>query len=328
MSYRDISYRVECYRPTDSATNEHSFELLRAAQSALEKTRVKVLRILSIAIDISVPFDPKLRRELVAAVGRAVRSIDSADSGQAGTLPVVLTHGPGVTISVVPGSATAPGTPPILPRHPDFPQKGNDFTTFVRIGIIDAVKASGVQGGITTGVGTSCVGIWAVPDESAAVRPPLDPAKLLERRGRKIEKKIIQSRSTDGSSRIVVTDAWEVDHLSAAGPEAAERMRGKLIRAHEGVAAILLTHRRRDDTRGRYCFTLCLYSLATTPPRASASCCQTLRRSSWLESTPKQVTGKRLHGSIGLALSLDLCGQRIVLYVFDSLQELYCRNGI
>jgi hypothetical protein len=78
----------------------------------------------------------------------------------------------------------------------------------------------------------------------------------LARLGRKIEKKIVQTRSQGGDARIIVADAWEVDHLPAAGLEAVDRLRGKLVRAHAGVAAVLLTHRRWAASKGRHVYPL------------------------------------------------------------------------
>ena len=247
-------YRVECYRPTYKGKNEHAYELLRIAQDVLKKAGQHP-HIYSVAIELTEHPAPARRRELVAAVGRAMHAVDSDAAVPGGSVPV-LTTGPFATISVGPAFPTRPGTRPVLPRHPDFPRKGNDFHSFMRAGVISTAEAAGIYGQPDMGTGTSCVGIWAPGDPSRPADENADPAKHLERLGRKIEKKIVQTRSQAGDARVIIADAWEVDHLATAGPQAIDRLRGKLIRAHVGVAAILLTHRRWAPKKGRHAYPL------------------------------------------------------------------------
>ena len=245
-------HRVECYRPTYTGKNEHAFELIRIGQAVLERA-AKGPHIYSVAIDLIEPPTPAGRRELVGVVSRAIAAFD-AEAALDGRVPVILIRGPFANISVTPAVPVRTGGPRVLPRHPSFTRQGDDFHTFMRAAVTTAADASGVYGEPDRGTGTSCVGIWAPGNPSRATDQGDDSARHLERLGRKIEKKIVQTRSEARDARVVVVDAWEVDHLEAAGPQGIDRLRGKLIRAHKDVAAVLLSHRRWAPSEGRHAY--------------------------------------------------------------------------
>jgi hypothetical protein len=208
LEFEGVGYQAECYRPTYKAGNELAYELVRFAQGALDKTR-GCASPYAIAIELVEAPTASLRKEAVAMVGRAIATLESSSVQSAGKIPAVILRGPGIVISVMPAPPTPPGSPPVLPRHPEFPRGDNSFASFMRINVARVSDLAGIYALPPSGIGTSCVGIWA-PNEPS-LRKTTDSRIIFERFGRKVEKKLVQARSEAGSTRILIVDAWEVD---------------------------------------------------------------------------------------------------------------------
>jgi len=251
LQFEETEYQIECYRPTYKQENEETYEVVRCSQGVLEKAR-GASRPYAIAIQFTETPTPSLRREAIGVVGHAIRTLESASDVPIDQIPAILLERSGVVVSVVPTLLVPPGSPPILPRHPQFPRKDDNVATFMRVGTVAAKEAAGIYADPPMGVGASCVGIW-IQKEQAVVR---EPGTAIEKLGRKIEGKIVQARSGAGHSRIIVVDAREADILKAAGQPTIDRLRGKLVLAHANVGAVLLTHRRWIDPELRYAYPL------------------------------------------------------------------------
>lgn len=254
--------RAECYRPTYKPKNEATYELTRLAHAVLQRAG-EASGMYAVAIELTVPLTPNLRHEVEEVVRLGIRDLFSGPP-RPGMVPLILTRSDNATISICPALPTRPGGLRVLPRHPDFPRTGDDYGIFVRTDIAAIADVAGVLGDPDRGVGTSCVAIWS--PELPPSRSRLQTDALLERFGRKLEKKLVQTRSNTSDARLIVADAWEVDRLAAAGETGIARLRGKLIDAHSGVAALVLTHRRWVDELGRFGYPLTVIQSDATPP--------------------------------------------------------------
>jgi len=250
FQYDGATYRAECFRPTYKTKGETSYELARLGQECLGASRECSL-VVSIAVDLHVMPSAATRHQFVSIITQAIRQVAEDTSQNPGTFPAVLLEGPIGTVSVARSLPTRTATRPILVRHHAFPQTGDDWDQFMRLGIAEAAALSGIHGTVDDGEGLSHFGVWLPPGLRRGDQNTDDPEASIERLGRKIESKLGQARSTNGEHRVLVVDAWQTRLLDEV-PERGERLRRKVVESHEGVAGLLMVRREWKSDLGRY----------------------------------------------------------------------------
>ena len=244
------AYRAECFRPTYKTKGDVHYEMVRLANDCFEAMRGHPF-VFSIAIDLDAPPTPTLRRQTAAVVKAALAKVvvDTRDPKQ--DFPALLLRGPVGTVSVARALATRPVAPPILVRHPSFPHTRDDFDLFVRTGLAEESTLTGVHGQVNHVAGASHVAIW-LPESERGAATKEDPEASVGRLGRKIESKLVQVRPTGTEQRVLIVDAWQTRLLESPSCERAERLRRKIVEAHDHVVALMMVCRDWMPRLGRH----------------------------------------------------------------------------
>jgi hypothetical protein len=163
----------------------------------------------------------------------------------------MIHNGVGV-VSICRTVETPRGAQSLLVLAPSFPRREDMTTIFVRQVRGAAHQFRYAQSSIAGGIGLSHVAVWLPPDIIDDDPHQKDVNKPLLRLADKIEKKIAQTRDARDVARIVVVNTWIADQIGRADPALVERVRRKLVDAHDRVAAILLVLRKWDDSLQRF----------------------------------------------------------------------------
>jgi len=264
FDFRGMRYRAECFRPTYKLDAEVTHDLARLAQDLLEIAKQEQF-IVSIAIDLGVRPTRDVRKGISVVVRESIREIGNTIRNYSPAFPTILATRPEATVSVSRAIVSKPGAPPIIVRHPEFPQRSDNQDLFMRVAVADATQISRIHGPIE-GTGRSSVAIWVPP---AVKRPDArdeDPDAAIERLGRKIEGKIAQLRSSDDDARVLIVDAWQTEYVLEGSQPRQDRLRRKIVEKHDRVAGLLMTRRRWTAELGRYSY-LVIPLIRETEPR-------------------------------------------------------------
>ena len=105
-------------------------------------------------------------------------------------------------------------------------------------------------------------------EETQSLHKDLDnPLDVL---GRKLERKLAQTKIDAGTRRVLIVSSWMAEQLHRARPETIARLRARLFAKHAGVAGVLMVMRtfRRDPPRHLYRITPILPDAADAIPGA------------------------------------------------------------
>jgi hypothetical protein len=235
---------AECFRPTYETRDPG--DVHRLAQQALEAT-ADIPAVVSVAIQMHTEVTAVVRRQVVRAVRRLINEL-SEFSRDGGGGACRIEREALATISVCRSTTAPPGDQSRFVTAPGFLLPAQEATVFIRRAMARASDLAGVGGRATGHETGSHVALWLLTDgapDHASHEASLEVA--LQRIGRKIERKVAQTRGVDGDAllggRIVAVDASVTGRLHAASAEQIARLRGKVVEAHEGIAALLMMQR-------------------------------------------------------------------------------------
>ena len=251
FQYEGRRYRAECFRPTYKSKGEIAQEIVRLATECLEVVRGREI-IFSIAVDLTAAPTATTRRELVSVVQRATRQVVEDAFNNPEVFPTVLLRGPIAAVSVTRALGSPPGAGRIALRHREFPHQGDDWYYYARLVAGNPADMTGVRGEVEGTVARSSFALWLSPEFRPADQSQQDSDLSIERLGRKIERKLGQTRSTTGEHRILIVDAWQTRDLLPHSPERRERLRRKIVESHDGVVGLLMVKRDWFAESGRY----------------------------------------------------------------------------
>lgn len=252
----DLRVRAECYRPTVQGDRELGHEVIRIAQKCLDvaKTRPGVF---SIAIDLRATPNAAVRRMLVGQVRRMVEEIARDVERHPNTFPTIVASGDVAELCVARAIPTPPGSPPRLVVSPAFSRQERNFEIFMRQGWARKERAKGIFGEPDSATGMSHVAIWLPPGLSRREVGAEDVEAELVRLGKRVERKLVQARAAEKTiHRLLIVDSWVAPHLSRIGAAVLERLRAKLLDAHENVIGILFVHREWREDLGRHAYAM------------------------------------------------------------------------
>lgn len=257
FSYTGRRFRAECYRPTVTAQREVREEMLRVGQACVAEVRDRP-HVYAVAVAFTDAPTAAIRREARRVVRRLADEVDAVVTQHSDDIifPAFTATGPWGVVSVTRALPTPKGAPPILLRPDAFPQQGDDPDVFMRTGYLTQREAAGVGAAPPASVGLSHVGIWLPPAVRADASADRDLEQPLAKLGRKIERKLAQARNDEEAERVAVVETWMTSQLDRVNPEHVERLRRKVVDAHDGVAALLLVHRDWTPALGRHGYTV------------------------------------------------------------------------
>jgi hypothetical protein len=240
MEIEGQAVHAECFRPTVAVPDNN--ELVFIARQALEVARGASI-VVAVAIALKVDATPDVRREIVNGVRELVADVENRSGPSEPDFPTIAAESEEAIVSVCQALPVPAGTPPRFLVAPGFPPRGDTPDLFIRSSSGLASDLLGIEGGVDRGVGGSHVAVWLPndPDELPADRPL---GEILEKLGRKIERKVAQTAAASGGSRLIAVDTWVTSRL--AGPEsdlAIDRLRGKVLDAHDGMIGLLMMRR-------------------------------------------------------------------------------------
>ena len=236
---------AECFRPTYETRDPG--DVHRLAQQALEET-ADIPAVVSVAIQMHTEVTAVVRRQVVRAVRRLIKEF-SESSRNGGGVACRVEREALATISVCRSTTAPPGDQSRLVTAPGFLLPAQEATVFIRRAMARASDIAGI-GGMAIGHETgSHVALWLSADGTSydhALRENALDVEL-QRIGRKIERKVAQTRGVDGDAlpgwRIIAVDASVTGRLHAASVDQIARLRGKVVEAHNGIAALLMMQR-------------------------------------------------------------------------------------
>lgn len=244
-------YQVECFRPTVKGIKEADHEMVRIAQGAINVSNQSAA-VLAIAVALNVEPSAGIRSEIMRMVRAGVSDVTARGKLADGSLPAISVAGPAATVAVSMALPTRAGSRPILVRPADFPFQGDDWDTCIRASVAHAADLAGLDGDFLEGQGLNSCAVWLPPELRDARSGRVDLGAVCERLGRAIEKKLVQARGKVDARRLVVVDSWLTERLVAGEEALAERLRGKIVRSHPGVSALLMVRRTWMHELGRH----------------------------------------------------------------------------
>ena len=231
--------RIECFRPTFDTPDDNDWYFL--AQQVLEVLNEAPM-VLSAAIDVRSRLEPGVRREVVNLVRQLVRDVVER-SKSTSDFPAILARGDSAVVSVARGLPVQPGTPPKYIAAGGFPRDGEKPHLFLRASYGTRSEMTGIGGTLGSGHGLSHVALWRPADHEPGSGKSRTVDKELERVGRKLESKLSQARTPDARERVMAVDSWTTRDLHKGAPDAATRLKRKIVDSHRDVAGILLMRR-------------------------------------------------------------------------------------
>jgi hypothetical protein len=254
-------YVVECYRPYFTPDELKDVQMLAfQLLDALENKAV----VYSVAVQLNRRPSVADRRELSALVLRMARAVDEEQATVTDAYVCRMATGDYATVSMCRSFATVPGAPRVLLRPTDFPRQDDDPPIFLRRKIGTEAELKHVQTDKEGGIGLSHVGIWLPPEMEQAQPSKKDAEPQLLKLARNLEKKLAQTRDDDGARRILVVNTWLAPQLHRMPAAVLDRVKGKLVTAHERVAAVLLVFRRWNGAENG--FRYLIYPLVSDGP--------------------------------------------------------------
>jgi hypothetical protein len=223
------------------------------ARQALEAAR-RASIVVSIAIALKVDPTPKNRTDIVNGVTELVADVERRSAHLAPDFATIVAESEEAIISVCEALPVPAGMPPRFLVAPGFPPRDDTPQIFMRSSRGLASDLRGIDGGVDHGVGGSHVALWLPTDpDELPINRPLD--KILERLGRRIERKVAQTATESGGSRLIAVDSWVTSRFT--GPEAdspIDRLRGKVLDAHDGMIGLLMMRREPKPDGAGYVY--------------------------------------------------------------------------
>jgi hypothetical protein len=246
FALREVTFQVECFRPTYPQVDEAANERVRLGHGILDAVDSQDV-VVSVALALEDAVTPSLRRELASEAGLMARALEEEVGRDPLVYPTYLHQGEFGALSVSRGMPARAGSPPRWVCHPGFPEQTGNPELFLRTGLVPTAAITSVTGATADGVGTRHIAVWGPPQEAEG-----DPDKAIERIGRKIERKLVQARAGTAVQRLLVVDAAETRLVGDSGTDRARRLKGKIVDAHEGVAGLIMLWRHWRPHLGRY----------------------------------------------------------------------------
>lgn len=248
FQYGGLVAAVECFVPGGQYA---SGEELRRLGTQLLGVVGTPNQPVAVAVALHKELGPELRKDIVQAVMRGLEHLRADPDGTRGRLPVLLLSSAGATISAMPWRVSPAGAPPVLPRSPQFPFQGNDWDFFGRQSFAPADTLTRIAPPRSFGEGRSCCGIW-LAEGRRLEKVNSSSALRVEVLGRKIERKLAQTRTRDGAPRIVVVQLPPGFWASADREKLAEHLSRKIVAPRPDVAAVILQDRQWRPELGRH----------------------------------------------------------------------------
>jgi hypothetical protein len=257
------AFHVECFRPTFRVIDPNEPVLLM--QNVLDVCASAPI-VISVAIDLSAELAAANRREIVGVVRRLVDDVVRRSS-ESSDIPTSLLTIPAGVVSVCRGLPVKAGSEPRFVAAPGFPRQNDRPRFFMRSGLVERNQVTGVHASYGEGVAGSHVAVWTREDEDE--EPTASADEKLLKLARKLESKLSQTRADD-SARLIAVDTAILRDVHALEAATVERVRGKLIHAHEGVRGLFLMKRDPTGDADRHHYLLRVLLPSTGPTMDSA----------------------------------------------------------
>lgn len=228
---------AECYIPR---VKRSSLEVHWLLQRCLAMREGYHQSVVSIAVKLKVDPTASQRKTILRLVRELSVEIDST----ANTTPrSQFMETEAAYISVAPTRAVAPGQNSIGMQDPRFPDMGGE-EPFV-FGRISVGRAARIKAGhLPTPIETrDHVAIWLSDEQTQVHSLKKDLDEPLAELGKKLERKLAQTRLNDRSGRLLIVSSWMTGELRRASGEAIARLRNLLFRKHGSVAGVLFMQR-------------------------------------------------------------------------------------
>jgi len=224
---------AECYIPRVMRSSLEVHWLLQRCLAMREGLHPSIV---SIAIKLKV--DPTASQRKTTL--RLVRELSAEIDSTAGTVPrSQFTETEAAYISVAPTKAVAPGQDSVGMQDPRFPDmRGEQPFVFGRITVARAarIKAGHVPPPIET---RDHVAIWLSDEQTELHSLEKDLDEPLAELGKKLERKLAQTRLDDRTGRLLIVSSWMTGELRRVSDHAMAGLRKLLFRKHASVAGVL-----------------------------------------------------------------------------------------
>ena len=252
FTFQGERFRAECYRPTvkPDASYDESSRLATAALKAIPYGGP----ILSVGVSLNGELSADVRKEVSGVIARLAKNVLDSIGPDERQFPAFMMIGAAATVSVCRALPVPPGSEPRLMVAPQFPKQGRDWDIFVRQNVAYESDMAGVAGDVNSGVGLNHCAIWLCDSTREQRSLKQDLKAPLEKLGHKIEAKLSQARSEAGDRRLMIADSWMTAQLPRVDKPVVERLRKKIVGAHENVAGLLLVSRGWSGEQTRHIY--------------------------------------------------------------------------
>jgi len=235
------SLRVECYRTTSSIPPVDAH--IRLAQLLLDTART-FPHVVHVAVNLVGLPTSDMRRQIERLVADGLRDVLNEASADREYRACLLIESHFGVISICKAQPTKAGSFPELRRHSGFPRQDDEWTICLRTSLSPKEYLVHSAPHLDPGEGRSMVGIWLPENDASTSMLVADDANV-QKLGRKIEAKLVQARSSSRDSRVLVVQTPLTTSIADGALQQGERLRRKIVEAHDGVQALMLVERRR-----------------------------------------------------------------------------------